>query len=116
MAHYLPGEHYQWHFDGFVDDGTPEMARTLSNGGNRKITALLYLNDVPDKYGGRTEFESLEETVQPRKGSVLIFENLKAGESVPHDDSVHRGAQLTGGEKWIANLWFREKATYRGRG
>jgi prolyl 4-hydroxylase len=38
----------------------------------------------------------------------LTFENCIRGTVIRDENSLHAGAPVEGGEKWIATLWFRE--------
>ncbi|WP_459499201.1 prolyl hydroxylase family protein [Bacillus sp. C1] len=82
----------------------------VEQGGQRIYTAILYLNKV-DK-GGETFFPSLDITITPSEGKLLVFENCKRGTNEPHPLSLHEGCAVQEGEKWIATLWFREKPQY----
>jgi prolyl 4-hydroxylase len=80
----------------------------LANGGQRILTALLYLNTVQGE-GGETFFPSLKFEVAPSQGNLLVFENCYKNTNQPHPLSLHGSHPLRAGEKWIATLWFREK-------
>lgn len=41
-----------------------------------------------------------------------MFENCARGTVVRHENSLHAGAPVEEGEKWLATLWFREVAVY----
>ncbi|PED73373.1 2OG-Fe(II) oxygenase [Bacillus pseudomycoides] len=90
-----------WHEDG---------RNRVEQGGQRLYTAILYLNTVDA--GGETFFPSLNLTVTPSEGKLLVFENCKRGTNEPHPLSLHEGCAVHEGEKWIATLWFREKPQY----
>lgn len=79
-------------------------------GGQRINTTILYLNTVTS--GGETFFPSLNITITPSEGKLLLFENCKKGTNEPHPMSLHEGSMVHEGEKWIATLWFREKRQY----
>ena len=79
-------------------------------GGQRMITALIYLNDVKD--GGATYFPELNISINPKKGNVLIFHNTISETTNINPRSLHAGMPVSSGEKWAANLWFRENLRY----
>lgn len=106
VVHYLPGQQYKPHYDAW-DAGTARGDRNLARGGQRLVTALVYLNDVAD--GGATAFPHLKISVAPRKGSLLVFHNCPVGTDQKHKHSLHGGMPVTTGEKWAANLWFRQR-------
>ena len=85
----------------------------MQRGGQRLVTALRYLYDVEG--GGCTRFTNLQLDVQPVKGSLLLFHNCERGSSKRHSDGLHAGMPVTAGEKWAANLWFRQR-DYRWQG
>lgn len=87
-----------------------QQRKNISENGQRIITALLYLNNVPS--GGETFFTLLNIKVTPPKGSLLIFENYKNKTNERHLSSIHEGCLVKEGEKWIATLWFHEHEQY----
>lgn len=106
VVHYAPGGEYRPHYDAY-DMSTPRGRQYTERGGQRLCTAIIYLNDVDA--GGCTQFPRLDITVQPRLGDVLIFDSCRAGTLNVHPDALHASTPLEAGEKWIANLWFRER-------
>jgi prolyl 4-hydroxylase len=66
----------------------------------------MYLNDVPA--GGETTFPESGWSVTPQKGNALYFEY---GNAAGHTDpaSLHAGAPVLSGEKWIATKWMRNR-------
>ena len=106
VIHYGETEEYQAHFDAWdveTDKGKEKTAR----GGNRAVTALLYLNEVDG--GGGTGFPKLDLEVEAIPGRMVIFHNLYEGYSMRHRKSLHGGLPVSAGEKWACNLWFREQ-------
>ncbi|MDQ0418647.1 prolyl 4-hydroxylase [Croceifilum oryzae] len=85
--------------------------RTPQKGGQRLMTAILYLNDV--EQGGETAFSDLNLAITPTVGKILQFETCKKGTIEPHPLSKHEGCPVQKGEKWIATLWFRERPQYK---
>lgn len=112
VVHYLPNQEYQAHFDCW-DAGTERGDRCMARGGQRLVTTLLYLNDVAS--GGSTRFTNLDLDVLPTKGTLLLFHNCEPGTIKKHENSLHAGMPVTTGEKWAANLWFRQR-DYRWKG
>jgi len=109
LVRYEVNQEYKPHFDAF-DPKTTEGQHHMRNGGQRLLTMLAYLNDVEN--GGETIFPSVNLSIKPLKGSVLVFENCKKNSIDPHPDSLHGGAPVISGEKWAVNLWFRERLRY----
>lgn len=110
VVHYGPGQEYRPHFDGW-DANTDRGKRCMERGGQRLVTTLLYLNHV--EAGGATGFPKLELDVNPIPGSLLLFHNCHPGTTLRHEFSLHGGLPVDAGEKWAANLWFRERSYQR---
>ena len=109
LVYYSQGAEYQEHCDAFNYD-TEVGKKHWEPGGQRMITALIYLNNV--EKGGGTAFPRLDIEIIPKKGDVLIFHNCKEGTNRTDYDSLHAGLPVISGEKWAVNLWFRERHTY----
>jgi prolyl 4-hydroxylase len=93
VLRYRPGQQYRLHSD------------TLPNTNNQRTkTVIAYLND--DFVGGVTEFPGIGLRVTPRKGDILLFDNLDAA-GCPDPKSRHAGLPVTNGAKWIATRWIR---------
>ena len=109
VVHYESGTEYKPHFDSF-DQSTELGKKYWEPGGQRMITALIYLNDVED--GGATYFPELNISINPKKGNVLVFHNTISETTNINPRSLHAGMPVSSGEKWAANLWFRENLRY----
>jgi prolyl 4-hydroxylase len=109
VARYRIGGKFNAHFDSF-ELSTASGKKYLEEGGQRLITAILYLNDVDE--GGETAFPELDLSVAARQGDMLIFENCRRSTNERHPQSLHEGRPVKKGEKWIATLWFRERPLY----
>jgi prolyl 4-hydroxylase len=103
ILHYTPGTEYKPHYDYFdpVEPGTPTI---LKRGGQRVGTIIMYL-DEPDK-GGGTIFPDVHLEVAPKRGHAVFFSYERAH---PTTRSLHGGAPVLAGEKWIATKWLRER-------
>lgn len=99
ILNYKPGEEYKEHLDYFAP-----TSKAASN--NRIATLVLYLNDVEE--GGETVFPKLNFTVNPKKGMAVYFEYFY-NEPLLNELTLHSGAPVTKGEKWIATQWMRRK-------
>lgn len=105
VIHYGETQEYSAHFDAW-EFNTDRGDRCMARGGQRLVTCLIYLNDVPA--GGGTGFPELDLEVQAKKGRMVIFHNCYPGTNYRHPHSLHGGLPVEEGEKWAVNLWFRE--------
>lgn len=102
IVRYLPGQHYMPHLDYTDSAGKSDPNPYYAAGGNRFVTVLYYLSDMPDGAGGETRFPYANSTlssrpvgegrfdapvpvcseaaqglrVQPRRGRAVLFYNL----------------------------------------
>ena len=102
ILRYRPGAEYRPHHDYFdpVHSGTP---RILERGGQRVATLVMYLN-TPDS-GGATTFPDVGLEVAPVRGNAVFFSYDRAHVSTK---TLHGGAPVTAGEKWVATKWLRQ--------
>ena len=103
VLHYRPGAEYKPHHD-YFDPVHPGTARILERGGQRVGTVVMYLN-TPEG-GGGTTFPDVGLVVAPVKGNAVFFSYDKAHVSTK---TLHGGAPVTAGEKWVATKWMRER-------
>jgi prolyl 4-hydroxylase len=109
VVHYAPGEEFKPHFDAIRPVSVYTQERIQKMGGQRLVTALVYLNQV--KAGGETYFPKLGVRQVPEPMSMLVFSNVREGRRLPDPLSEHGAAAVLEGEKWAFNLWFRERET-----
>jgi prolyl 4-hydroxylase len=102
VLHYLPGTEYKPHYD-YFDPAEPGTPTILKRGGQRVGTVVMYLGE-PDK-GGGTSFPDVHLEVAPRRGNAVFFSYDRPH---PSTKSLHGGAPVLAGEKWIATKWLRE--------
>ena len=102
VLHYLPGAEYRPHHDYFdpAKSGTPAIT---ARGGQRVGTLIMYLNS-PEK-GGGTTFPDVGLEVGPVKGNGVFFSYERPH---PSTKTLHGGAPVIAGEKWVATKWLRE--------
>ncbi|MEK6668819.1 MAG: 2OG-Fe(II) oxygenase [Pseudomonadota bacterium] len=102
ILRYPPGAEYRPHYDYFdpVQVGTPTI---LQRGGQRVGTLLMYLNTP--MAGGATTFPDAGVTVHAVAGSAVFFAYPLP---TPQTKTLHGGAPVTQGEKWVATKWLRE--------
>lgn len=102
VLHYGPGAEYRPHQDYFdpAHAGTPTI---LKRGGQRVGTVVMYLNTP--KAGGATTFPDAGIEVAAIKGNAAFFSYERAH---PVSKTLHGGAPVLEGEKWVATKWLRE--------
>lgn len=105
VLHYQPGGEYRAHFDYFPPDD-PGSAQHIGPYGQRVSTMVMYLNDVPE--GGATTFPQAHISVTPKKGSAVLFKYANALGQLDAL-SLHAGAPVLRGDKWILTKWVRER-------
>jgi prolyl 4-hydroxylase len=103
VLHYLPGAEYQPHHD-YFDPSKSGTVPILARGGQRVATIVMYLNS-PDK-GGGTTFPDVGVEVGPVKGNAVFFSYDRPH---PSTKTLHGGAPVIAGEKWVATKWLRER-------
>ena len=102
ILRYRPGAEYRPHHD-YFDPAHPGSATILKRGGQRVGTIVMYLN-TPEA-GGATTFPDVGLDVAPIKGNAVFFSYDR-----PHaaTRTLHGGAPVIDGEKWVATKWLRE--------
>lgn len=103
VLRYGPGSEYKPHYDYFdpAQAGTPII---LERGGQRVASLICYLN-TPSQ-GGATTFPDVHLDVAPVRGHAVFFSYDR-----PHPVSrtLHGGAPVVEGEKWVATKWLRQR-------
>jgi prolyl 4-hydroxylase len=102
ILRYRPGAEYRPHHD-YFDPEHPGTARILARGGQRVGTLVMYLN-TPEG-GGATTFPDVGLEVAPVRGNAVFFSYDRAH---PDTRTLHGGAPVTAGEKWVATKWLRQ--------
>jgi prolyl 4-hydroxylase len=103
VLHYRPGAEYKPHYD-YFDPKEPGTPTILKRGGQRVGTLVMYLAE-PEK-GGGTTFPDAHLEVYPKRGHGVFFSYDRAH---PSTKTLHGGAPVLAGEKWIATKWLRER-------
>jgi prolyl 4-hydroxylase len=104
ILRYRPGAEYKPHYD-YFDPAQPGTPRILERGGQRVASLVTYLN-TPAK-GGATTFPDVALEVAPVKGNAVFFSYDRPH---PVTRTLHGGAPVLEGEKWVATKWLREGA------
>jgi prolyl 4-hydroxylase len=100
VLRYGPGAEFAPHHDYF---DPRHFEKPLLRGGQRVATLIMYLHE-PEQ-GGATVFPEINLSIFPAKGSAVFFSYHKPD---PSTLSLHGGAPVIAGEKWIATKWLRE--------
>lgn len=103
VLHYGVGAEYKPHYD-YFDPAEPGTPTILKRGGQRVATVVMYLNE-PAR-GGGTTFPDIGLEVAPVRGNAVFFSYNR-----PHPGTLtlHGGAPVLEGEKWVATKWLRER-------
>ena len=105
VLRYTAGGHTAPHFD-FLVPSNGANSDSIARSGQRMSTLIMYLNDVPE--GGETLFPAVGLAVTPRRGNGVYFEYTNSRMQVDQR-SVHAGAPVAQGEKWVLTKWMRAR-------
>jgi len=103
VLRYAQGAEYKPHHD-YFDPAEPGTPAILQRGGQRLATLIMYLHEPGQ--GGATVFPDIGLQVAPQRGHAVFFSYVRAH---PSSHTLHGGAPVTAGEKWIATKWLRER-------
>jgi prolyl 4-hydroxylase len=95
ILRYGPSQEYRPHFDSIAGMTNP-----------RVLTALAWLNG--DYSGGETRFDELGISEKGSVGDLLVFANTLP-DANPDARTLHSGAPVTGGFKYMASRWIRSR-------
>lgn len=101
VLNYGPGAEYRPHHD-YFDPAEPGSRVHLARGGQRVASVVMYLN-TPGR-GGATTFPDVHFEVAAVKGNAVFFSYDRPH---PMTRTLHAGAPVIEGEKWIATKWLR---------
>ncbi|HEY3636497.1 MAG TPA: 2OG-Fe(II) oxygenase [Caldimonas sp.] len=102
ILRYRPGAQYRPHYD-YFDPAEPGTPKILERGGQRLASIVCYLN-TPEA-GGATVFPDAGLEVAPVRGNAVFFSYDRPH---PSTRTLHGGAEVGAGEKWVATKWLRE--------
>lgn len=103
ILRYPPGAQYLPHYD-YFDPDQPGTAELLKRGGQRVATLIIYLREPEG--GGATIFPDIDLSIAPKRGNAVFFSYAAPDASTL---TLHGGAPVTAGEKWIATKWLRQE-------
>ncbi|HXV73968.1 MAG TPA: 2OG-Fe(II) oxygenase, partial [Sphingomonadales bacterium] len=100
------GEEFRPHAD-YLDPADPHQAFSIQQAGQRVKSLFCYLNE--DYEGGETAFPETGLKIKGKRGDAVVIENVNSI-GLPEEKSRHAGLPVIKGEKWLASIWFRDKA------
>jgi prolyl 4-hydroxylase len=103
ILRYGVGAEYKPHYD-YFDPKHPGTQSILQRGGQRVASLVMYLNTP--KRGGATTFPDAKFEVAAVKGNAVFFSYDRPH---PMTKTLHGGAPVLEGEKWVATKWLRER-------
>lgn len=103
ILRYSPGAQYRPHYD-YFDPAEPGTPTILRRGGQRVATLVMYLQEP--ELGGATTFPDVGLEVAPKRGTGVFFSYERPD---PGTRTLHGGAPVLAGEKWVATKWLRER-------
>lgn len=103
VLRYGAGAQYKPHYD-YFDPAEPGTPTILRRGGQRVATLVMYLSE-PAR-GGGTIFPDVGLEVAPVRGNAVFFSYDRPH---PATGTLHGGAPVIEGEKWVATKWLRER-------
>ncbi len=102
---YTEGQQFKHHFDYFVDKHAYwDLENT--RGGQRSWTVMGYLNAVDE--GGATDFPKINLSIPPQPGVLLIWNNMLP-DGRPNPRTIHAGAPVVRGVKYVLTKWYRAR-------
>jgi prolyl 4-hydroxylase len=108
---YGKGGEFREHVDYLEESSTD--TRVFGEAGDRVATLVLYLNEVAS--GGATVFPIAGLELRPQRGSALWFSYCDGADGFD-PASLHAGASIARGEKWIATVWAHARRVRPRRG
>lgn len=88
IGRYTDGGHYDWHIDAFPPD---------DYGFQRKISAVMFLNDPEEYEGGEFAIAKMPDIpAKPNKGTIVVFPSVLE----------HRVSPVTDGTRVTAVCWM----------
>lgn len=102
---YELGQEFKPHMDWFWTLA-PYWKQEAKRGGQRSITAMVYLNDVEE--GGTTDFPNIGVSIPPQRGALIIWNNAGTDGSLNHA-TLHAGMPVIRGVKYIITKWYRTR-------
>lgn len=102
VLRYGKDQRYEPHHDFFEPEEGP-WAPVFRRGGQRVASLVIYLNSPA--LGGSTVFPDIPLEVRAVSGNAVFFAYATPDAS---SRTLHGGAPVQEGDKWVAVLWFRQ--------
>lgn len=102
---YEAGQQFREHMDWFWTKA-PYWKVEANRGGQRALTAMIYLNAV--EQGGETAFPNLGLSVPPQPGTLLVWNNA-GPDGALNQFTLHAGTPVLRGVKYIVTKWYRTR-------
>jgi prolyl 4-hydroxylase len=102
---YALGQEFKQHQDWFWTKA-PYWKTESKRGGQRSITAMIYLNDVEE--GGTTDFPRIGVSIPPQRGALIVWNNACPDGSL-NQATLHAGTPVIKGTKYIITKWYRTR-------
>jgi prolyl 4-hydroxylase len=102
---YALGQEFKQHQDWFWTKA-PYWKTESKRGGQRSITAMIYLNDVEE--GGTTNFPRIGVSIPPQRGALIVWNNACPDGSL-NQATLHAGTPVIKGTKYIITKWYRTR-------
>lgn len=102
---YAPGQEFKAHMDWFWTKA-PYWKNESKRGGQRSLTAMIYLNDVEE--GGTTDFPNIGVSIPPQRGALIVWNNAGSDGSL-NQATLHAGTPVIKGTKYIITKWYRTR-------
>jgi prolyl 4-hydroxylase len=102
---YHPGQEFKPHMDWFWTKA-PYWKIEAKRGGQRSITAMIYLNDVEE--GGTTDFPNIGVSIPPQRGALIVWNNALPDGTL-NNAALHAGRPVIRGVKYVITKWYRTR-------
>ena len=102
---YEPGQEFKPHMDWFWTKA-PYWKEEAQRGGQRSVTAMIYLNDVEE--GGTTDFPNIGVSIPPQRGALIVWNNACVDGSL-NQATIHAGRPVIKGVKYVITKWYRTR-------
>ena len=84
-----------------------DSKKPFRNCGNRQLTFMLYLSDMPEDGGGGTSFFHLGINVKPKAGRAVLWTNVYPNNTFYKDErTAHEALTVIRGVKHVATTWL----------